>query len=107
METSTYVGELVAFCLAVEQLLDIRYKLRRIGIKNEKPSQILGTNKAVRMNMQLPSSIMKKKHNSVAFHKSREAIVAGICQAGHINGNQVPSDILTKKVLDQMNTTNT
>ena len=66
-----------------------------MGIKVEKTSQILGDNKAVIMNMQLPSSTLKKKHNSVAFHKSREAIAAGICQAGHINGNQNPSDVLT------------
>jgi len=31
VETSTFVGELVAFCLAVEQLLDIRNKLRSLG----------------------------------------------------------------------------
>ena len=45
--------------------------------------------------MQLPSTTMKMKFNSVAFHKSREEIAAGICQAGHINGNQNPCDILT------------
>ena len=50
------------------------------------------------MNMQLPSITMKMKYNSVAFHKSREEIAAGICQAGHINGNQNPSDILTKSL---------
>ena len=87
VETSTYGAELVAFHLAVEQLLDIRNKLRMMGIKVEKTSQILGDNKAVIMNMQLPSSTLKKKHNSIAFHKSREAIAAGICQAEHINGN--------------------
>ena len=75
--------------------------LRRIGIKVQKTSQMLGANKAVIiviMNMQLPSTTMTKKYNSVAFHKSREAIAAGICQAGHINGNQHPSDILTKSL---------
>jgi len=97
VETSTHVSELVAFCLAVEQLLDIRNKLRRMGIKVEKTSQILGANKAVIMNIQqLPSSTMKKKHNSVAFHKSKVVIAAGISQAGNINGNQNPSDILPK-----------
>ena len=45
--------------------------------------------------MQVPSSTIKKKHNSVAFHKSRETITACICQAGHKNGNQTPSDLLT------------
>jgi len=75
--------------------------LRRIGIKVQKTSQMLGANKAVIiviMNMQLPSTTMKKKYNAVAFPKSREAIAAGICQAGHINGNQHPSDILTKSL---------
>ena len=75
--------------------------LRRIGIKVQKTSQMLGANKAVIiviMNMQLPLTTMKKKYNSVAFHKSREAIAAVICQAGHINGNQNPSDILTKSL---------
>ena len=75
--------------------------LRRIGIKVQKTSQILGANKAVIiviMNTQLPSTTMKKKYNSVAFHKSREEITAGICQAGHINRNQHPSDILTKSL---------
>ena len=84
--------------LAVELLLDIRNKLRMMGIEVEKTSKILGANKAVIMNMQLPSSTMKKKHNSVAFHKSREAMTAGICQAGHINENQNLSDILTKSL---------
>ena len=50
------------------------------------------------MNMQLPSTTMKMKYNSVAFHKSREEIAAGICQGGNINGNQNPSDILTKSL---------
>ena len=62
---------------------------------------MLGANKAVIiviMNMQLPSTTMKMKYNSVAFHKSREEIAAGICQAGHVNGNQNPSDILTKSL---------
>ena len=47
METSTYGAELVAFRLAVEQLLDIQNKLRMMGIKVGKTSQILGDNKAV------------------------------------------------------------
>ena len=49
-----------------------------MGIKVEETSQILGANKVVIMNMQVPSSTIKKKHNSVAFHKSRETITACI-----------------------------
>ena len=50
VETSTYGAELVAFRLAVEQLPDIRNKLRVMGIKVEKTSQTLGDDKAVIMN---------------------------------------------------------
>ena len=82
--------------IAVEQLLEIRYKLRMMGIDVETTSTILGDNNAVILNMQLPSSTLKKKHNSVAFHKAREAFAAGFARAGHIDGANNPADILTK-----------
>ena len=46
--------------------------------------------------MQLPSSSLKKKHNSVAYHKCREAVAAGIAVIGHIEGKQNMSDLLMK-----------
>ncbi len=44
----------------------------------EKCSTLLGDNNSVIVNTQLPSSSIKKKHNSVAFHKAREAVTAGL-----------------------------
>jgi len=50
------------------------------------------------VNSQLPSSSIKKKHNSVTFHKAREAVAAGYVRTGHIDGAENPSDVLTKAV---------
>ena len=66
-----------------------------MGIKVEETSQIFGANKAVIMNMQVPSSTLKRSIILHAFHKSRETIAAGICQAEHKNKNKNTSDLLT------------
>ena len=58
----------------------------------------MGDNKSVVANMQLPSSTLKKKHNSCAFHKCREAVEAGYTKFGHVDTGSNPSDILTKNL---------
>ena len=70
-----------------------------MGIRVEKCSKILEDNKAVIMNMQLPSITLKDKHNDVAYHKAREAVAAGFAVTGHVDGSENPSDILTKPVI--------
>jgi len=70
VESSTYGSELVAMRIAIENLLGLRYKLKKC-------STLLGDNNSVIVNTQLHSSSIKKKHNFVAFHKAREAVAAG------------------------------
>ena len=67
-----------------------------MGIKFENTSTILCDNQSVIYNTQFPTSSLKKKHNAVAFHKVREAIVAGIIRTAHIRSEHNVSDILTK-----------
>lgn len=67
VESSSCSVELVAMQLAVEKLQGIRCKLRMMGIAIEKTSTLLGDNKQIVTNMQLPSSTPKKKHNSVTL----------------------------------------
>jgi len=69
-----------------------------MGMDVEKYSILLGDNNSVIVNTQLPSSSIKKKNNSVAFHKAREAVAAGYVRTGHIHGTENPSDDLTKAV---------
>ena len=76
VETSTHGAELVALRIAVEAILEIRHKLRMMGIKFNPVSTILCDNMSVVINMQFPTSSLKKKHNAVAYHKAREAVAA-------------------------------
>ena len=96
VETSSYGSELVAMRIALEAILEIRYKMRMMGINIEPTSTILCDNQAVIINTQFPTSSLKKKHNAVAFHKIREAVAAGIVQTAHVRSEHNVSDILTK-----------
>jgi hypothetical protein len=83
--------------LALEALLELRYMLRMLGVAFEQTSSVLSDNQAlIIINTQLPTSNLKKKHNSVAYHKYREAVAANIIRTGHIRGLCNIADILTK-----------
>ena len=78
VETSTYGAELVALRIAIDIVVEFRYKLRMMGIPLKGPSQVLCDNKGVVLNTTLPSSTLKKKHNAIAYHRVREAVAAQI-----------------------------
>ena len=78
IESSTYGAELVALRIAVEMVMEYRYKLRMMGMPVEGPDTILCDNKSAVLNTTLPSSTLKKKHNAIAYHKTREAVAANI-----------------------------
>ena len=96
VETSTYGAELVALRIAIELIIEYRYKLRMMGIPIEGASQVLCDNKSVVLSTSLPSSTLKKKHNALAYHRVREAVAAGIVKVSHIPGAENVVDILTK-----------
>jgi hypothetical protein len=101
IESSTYGAELVAARIAVEMIMEFRYKLRMMGIKVEGPSVLLADNEAVVKNTTLPSSTLKKKHNAIAYHKVREAVAANIIKVAHIRTHLNVADILTKPLSPQ------
>ena len=96
IETSTYGAELVAAKLAVETILTYRTMLRLMGANVEKKSLLLGDNKSVVINTTVPSSVLKKKHCALSYHKVREMIACNILNFAHIDSSQNYSDILTK-----------
>ena len=95
IESSSYGSELVAMRIAVEALLAMRYQLRMLGIAFNPTSTILCDNEGVIMNTQRPSSNLKKKHNAVAYHRTREAISIGVARTAHVSTTVNLSDILT------------
>ena len=96
VETATYGSEFVAARIAVEQIMDLRYTLRMFGVPIEGPSWMFGDNLSVVIQGTIPSSMIKKRHNAIAYHRVREACAAGIINFCHINGKENPADILTK-----------
>ena len=101
VETSTYGSELGAACIAVEFILELRYKLRMMGVKVTKPAILLVDNQAVVTHTTLPSSSLKKKHNAIAYHKVREAVAAGIILVAYVPSKFNRADILTKPLSPQ------
>jgi len=96
VETSTYGSELVAARIAVDLLIEMRYKLRMLGLPLEDSSTLVGDNMAVVTNTTLPSSSLKKKHQACNYHCVREAIAAGFIIFGFIKSCNNLADILTK-----------
>jgi hypothetical protein len=98
VESSSYGSELVAGRIATEAIMEYRYKLRMLGIRVDKPAILLMDNQSVIANTTLPSSTIKKKHNSIAYHRMREAVTAGIIKVGYIKSSENLADILTKPI---------
>ena len=72
-----------------------------LGIPIEEPTIIFGDNKSVILNSTLPSSILKKKHNAIAYHRVREAIAGKIIQFHHVASQNNLADVLTKPLPSQ------
>jgi len=77
VETSTFSSEFIAMRIMVEMLEAMRYKLHMFGIPIDGPTNVFCNNKSVMTNATIPTSTLKKKHNSIAYHRVREAVAAG------------------------------
>ena len=95
VETATYGSEFNAARTATEQIMDLRYTLRMLGVPIVH-SYMFGDNKSVVLNSTVPHSQLNKRHNALAYHRVREAIAAGILQFFHIDGKKNPADIISK-----------
>ena len=68
VETSTYGSELVASRIATELILEVRFMLRSLGVDLDGPTLMLVDNMSVVLNTTVPSTVLKKKHNAIAYH---------------------------------------
>ena len=81
---------------ATEYVRGLRYKLRMMGIPVESPAFIFGDNQSVLANTSMPSSTLKKKSNSIAFHFVREGCARDEWRTAYINTHENVADLLTK-----------
>ena len=57
---------------------------------------MFGDNESVVLTSTVPHSKLSKRHNALSYHKTREAVAAGIVKYYHIQGDQNPADIVSK-----------
>ena len=96
VETSTFGSEFVAMRIAVELIEALRYKLRMFGVPIEGPTNVFCDNEAVTKNSIYPESTLAKKHNAIAYHRTREAVAAGTIRVTKEDGKTNLADLLTK-----------
>jgi hypothetical protein len=96
VETATYGSEFMAARQATEQIMDLRYTLRMMGIPLDGPAWMFGDNKSVITSGTLPQSKLNKRHNALSYHRVRSAIACKILYFLHIDGVDNPSDVCTK-----------
>jgi hypothetical protein len=101
VETSTYGSELVTSRVATESILEVRYMLRSLGVALDGPALMLGDNMSVVLNTTVPSSVLLKKHNAIAYQRVREAITARIMRFAYIKSEENVSYVLTKPLSNE------
>ena len=99
VETATYGSEFVAARTATEQIMDLRYSLRALGVPLDGPSWMFGDNGSVVTSSTIPHSRLSKRWNALSYHRVREAIASGIIRFHFVPTHQNPSDVLTKHLI--------
>jgi hypothetical protein len=65
------------------------------------PALMLGYNMSVFLNTTVPSSVLKKKQNAIAYHRVREAIAVRIMRFAYIKSEENVSDVLAKPLRNE------
>ncbi len=99
VESSSFGSEFVALRIATEMIEALRYKLRMFGVPIDGATDVFCDNKSVATNASVPSSVLNKKHNSICYHRVREAQAAGTVRVGWIEGEYNKADLATKTTL--------
>ena len=96
VETATFGSEFMSGRTATEQIIDLRFILRSLGVPILEESYMFGDNQSVVLNSTVPHSQLGKRHIALSYHRVREAIAAGILKFYHIDGKKNPADVLSK-----------
>ena len=99
VESTRYRSEFMAAHQSVEQIIDLRYLLRMLGVPIDGPSWLFGHNKSIVTSSTIPHSSLNKHWNALSYRKVREAMASGFVRFEHIPTTDNPADILTKPLL--------
>ena len=98
VESSTYGSELVALRIVRDRIVEMRIKLKAIGVPLLGPASVYCDNQSVVKDKSVAESTLSKKHNSINFHIVRESAAAGILRVGKEDTATNLADPLTKLV---------
>ena len=98
VEASTFGAEFVALRTAVELIEALRIKLRYFGVPVEGATDVFCDNESVFKNASTPESTLKKKHLGICYHRSREAVAAGVIRVAKEHTSTNLADLLTKSL---------
>ena len=101
VKTSTFGSEFAAMKNSAERIAALRYKLRMFGVPIDKSNGIFCDNEAVYKNASTPKSQLRKKHHSILYHMSREAVASGACRMEKEDTKTNLSDLFTKVIPQQ------
>ena len=96
VETLMFGSEFTAMKNFVELIAALRHKLRMFGVPIDGSTDILCDNKAVYKNAPTPKYQLRKKHHSISYHMSREAVASGACRMAKEDTDTKLSDLFTK-----------
>ena len=83
---------------AIELIVALRYKHRMFGVPIDSARNIFCNNKAVTKTCSDPTSTLKKKHHSIAYHRNRQAVAAGTYSITKEDTETNLSHLFTKKL---------
>ena len=79
----------------VEENIAIRYMMRCLGVNVETASLLCGDNMGVIQISTIKSSLLKKKHVAISYHKTREAAASSTMHPMKTDGTINYADVLT------------
>jgi hypothetical protein len=91
----------VASRVVTELILEIGYMQRSLGVSFDGPALMLENNMPVILNTTVSSSVLKKKHNAITYHRVSEAIAARIMRFAYVKSEENVNDVLTKPLSNE------
>ena len=98
-ESSSFGSKCIALWIATEMIEELGYKLCMFGVTINGTAYLFFDHQSVINNVSITSSVLNKKHNSICYHRFREAHTTGTIQVGWISGECNKADIGMKKTI--------
>ena len=84
--------------VCIKHITALQFKLRMFGVPVDDPTTVLCDNLSVVRNSSILSSMLNKKHSSIAYHSTRWHVAAGVIRVGWIHTDDNLADAMTKRL---------